>query len=115
MHGSRFIRHLHLHASGRQDDEALLTAFLESAFFCQAPKHPGFLAVATSQGPLIAAYTSEIELARHAGACRWFTATGGDLVSLAPVGHRFVVDPGSPHQLVVDPAIFLDRVAGPAA
>ena len=115
MLGSSFVRHIRLHASGRQDAESLLTAFAESTFFCRAPKHPGFLAVATSQGPLIAAYTSEISLARHAGACRWFTATGGDLVSLAPVRHRFIVDPGSQHQLVVDPAVFLDRVSGPAA
>jgi hypothetical protein len=42
----------------------------------------------------------------HAGAVRWFSTTGADLISLAPVGRRFVIDPGSAHEVVVDPDVF---------
>jgi hypothetical protein len=76
---------------------------LSSRFFVQAPEHHGFLAFPTVTGPLIPVFTSRVRLTRHAGAVRWFSTTGADLVSLAPVGHRFVIDPGSSHEIVVDP------------
>jgi hypothetical protein len=110
-----FVIQLRLHASGRGDDDRLFTAFLEAAFYCQAPEHPGFLAIPTRHGPMIPAFTSEGALASHAGASRWFSTSGADLVSLAPVGHRFVIDPGTPHQVVVDPTALLRQAAGPAA
>jgi hypothetical protein len=110
-----FVLQLRLHASGHGDGERLLKAFLEATFYCQAPEHPGFLAVPTDRGPVISVFTTEAALAGHAGACRWFSTSGADLVSLAPVGHRFVIDPGSPHQVLVDPAAFLRQAEGPAA
>ena len=115
MHREGFVTALRQHAARRLTDEGLLYAFLESVFFCQAPQHPGFLAVPARRGPVIGVYTSETELARHAGPCRWFSSTGADLVALAPVGHLFVVDPGAPHEVLVDPSIFIERVSGPAA
>ncbi len=100
------VTHLRLHAAGGCGDEQLIRTLLSSWFFTQAPEQPGFLASPTSTGPVIPVFTSERALARHAGAVQWFSTTGADLVSLAPVGHRFVIDPGSPHEIVVDPEVF---------
>ncbi len=83
---------------------------LTSRFFAQAPEHPGFLATPTPTGPVIPIFTSKALLVRHAGAVRWFSTTGADLVALAPVGHRFVVDPGAPNEMVIDPNVFLSAV-----
>lgn len=110
-----FAVQVRLHASGLGDPRTLLEALLAAKFFCQAGELPGFLATPSPAGPLIAAFTSEAAMARHAGACRWFSTSGSDLLALAPVGHRFVIDPGSTHQLVVDPAAALRAAAGPAA
>ncbi len=106
---------IRLHASGLGDSDRLWRAFLDATFYCQAPRHPGFLATFTPTGPVIAVFTSENGLARHCGACRWFSPSGADLLALAPVGHRFVIDPGTRHQLIVDPAQFRGLASGPAA
>lgn len=95
-----------LDAAGRFDDEELKRAILATRFFAQAPHHPGFLASSTPDGPVIPVFTSLARLARHAGDVRWFATTGLDLMSLAPVGHRFVIDPGAPHEIVIDPDVF---------
>lgn len=109
------ITQIQLHAAGRCDDEQLKRTILSTRFFAQAPDHPGFLATPTPAGPAIPVFTSEVRLARHAGAVRWFATTGLDLMSLAPVGHRFVVDPGAPHQIVIDPDVFTTTVADSSA
>lgn len=109
-----FLSELRLHLSGQGDHRRLLDSFLDEVFFCEGPTHPGFLATPTAHGPLIPVFTSEATLAQMSGACRWFSTTGADLAALAPVGHRFVVDPGSPHQVVVDPKVLLEHVSGPA-
>lgn len=101
-----FVAQLRLHAAGHIDDERLKQAILRTRFFAQAPEHPGFVVTATSAGPLIPVFTTQLGLARHAGAVRWFSTTGADMMSLAPVGHRFVIDPGTQHGIVVDPAVF---------
>ncbi len=105
------ITQIRLHTAGQCDLEQLKQAILSTRFIAQAPDHPGFLASPTPAGPVIPVFTSEARLARHAGAVRWFATTGLDLISLAPVGHRFVVDPGTPHQIVVDPDVFTSTVA----
>jgi hypothetical protein len=110
-----FAFQVRLNASGFGDADSLWRAFLEATFYCQAPQHPGFLATQTPVGPVIAVFTSETGLTRHCGPCRWFSTSGADLLATAPVGHRFVIDPGSRHQLVVDPARFVGLASGPAA
>ena len=110
----RFLTELHLHMSGHGDRRRLFDSFLGEVFFCEAPINPGFIATPTPGGPLIPVFTSEAGLARLSGACRWFSTTGADLAALAPVGHRFVVDPGSPHQVVMDPKVLLEHVSRPA-
>jgi hypothetical protein len=100
------VNQLRLHGAGVISDQRLREAILSSRFFAQAPEQPGFLAVPGSTGAVIPVFTSERALARHAGAVRWFSTTGADLMSLAPVGHRFVIDPGSAHEVVVDPDVF---------
>lgn len=110
-----FLSQLRLHTSGGGDRRTLLDSFLGATFFCEAPTHPGFLATPTARGPLIAVFTSQAILVRVSGASRWFSVTGADLAALAPVGHRFIVDPGSSHQVVVDPKVLLEDVSGPAA
>lgn len=110
-----FALQVRLHAAGLGDEDRLQRAFQEATFYCQAPENPGFLATPTPSGSVIPVFTSERALARHAGACRWFSTSGADLLALAPVGHRFVVDPGSHRELVVDPAGTLILAHGPAA
>ncbi len=105
-------RRIRLHAVGTCDDESLKQTILATRFFAQAPDQPGFLATPTPTGPVIPVFTSVTRLARHAGAVRWFATTGLDLIWLAPVGHRFVVDPGSPHEIVIDPEVFGSTVTG---
>lgn len=106
---------LRLNACGLGDPDSLWRAFLEGTFYYQAPQHPGFLAVPTSTGPLIAVFTSYAELERRCGRCRWFSNSGAELLARAPVGHRYVIDPGSRHELVIDPARLRGLAAGPAA
>lgn len=97
------VAQLRRHAAWDGDDERLKETILSTRFFVQAPEQPGFLAVPTPGGPLITVFTTERRLARHAGAVRWFCTTGADLMATAPVGHRFMIDPGSIHAVVVDP------------
>lgn len=108
------VGHLQLHAAGHRDDERLKRLILCARFYAQAPEHPGFVASPTPTGPVIAVFTSERRLAGHAGAVRCFSTTGADLVSRAPVGHCFVIDPGTPHEFVVDPAAFMPVARGAA-
>ena len=103
---TEIVEQLRLHATGRSGDEQPMNTMLSSRFFVQAPEYPGFLACPAPGGPLIPVFTSQRRLARHAGEVRWFSITGADLVSMAPVGHRFVIDPGSSHEALVDPARF---------
>lgn len=110
-----FALQVRLHAAGLGDTDRLKRAFQDATFYCQAPENPGFLATPTRSGYLIAVFTSERALARHVGVCRWFSTSGADLLALAPVGHRFVVDPDSRHELLVDPAGTLILAHGPAA
>lgn len=91
------------HVSGVGDPDTLFEELLSTTFFCEAAENPGFLATPSPIGPLIAVFTTEEALTRHAGACRWFSTSGSDLLALAPVGHRFVIDPGSGHELLLDP------------
>lgn len=113
--GVDLITQIRLHAAGQSGDEQLRQAILSTRFFAQAPDNPGFLADPNPAGPVIPVFTSEARLAHHAGAVRWFATTGLDLMSLAPVGHRFVVDPGAPHQIVIDPDVFASTVADASA
>lgn len=92
------------------DHQTLFESFLSMNFFCQAGENPGFLATQTPEGPIIPVFTSGAALARYAGACRWFSMSGADLVALAPVGHRFAIDSGSPHELIIDPAGRFERM-----
>mgnify|MGYP000517757444 CR=1 FL=1 len=101
------ITQLRLHTARCGDHEELRRVMLSSRFFAQAPEHSGFLACPTAAGPLIPVFTSLLRLARHAGAVGWFSTSGAELISLAPVGHRFVIDPGSSHEVVLDPDVFL--------
>lgn len=107
-----FVDQARHHASGFGDPDTLLEALLSATFFCEAGETPGFLASPSPSGPLIAVFTTEAALARYAGACRWFSTSGSDLLALAPVGHRFVVDPGSGHQVIVDPEVLIERLSG---
>lgn len=108
-----FSVQVRLHAAGFGDPGTLLEALLAATFFCQAGENPGFLATPSTWGPLIAVFTSEAALARSLGACRWFSTSGSDLLALAPVGHRFVIDPGSRHELVIDPAAAIRAASCP--
>lgn len=104
---SGFATTIRSHSQGGIDDRGLLQGFLDATFYAQAPEHPGFLAVNHASGPLIPIWTSDRLLSGSVGACRWFSTDGADLVANAPVAHRFVVDPGTPHALLVDPDVFI--------
>jgi hypothetical protein len=106
---------LRLNACELGDPDSLWRTFLEGTFYHRAPQHPGFLAVSTSTGPLIAVFTSLAELERRCGAGRWLSTSGAELLARAPVGHRYVIDPGSRHELVIDPARLRGVAGGPAA
>ena len=77
--------------------------FAGATLLCEAGGRPGFLAVATEDGPVIPVFTSEAELARFRGAVGWFSTTGADLLDLVPDGYDFLIDPGGDHPLRVQP------------
>lgn len=96
-------RSQHLGSSGGNELEKWIAS---TRFFAQAPEYPGFLATPSATGPVIPIFTSLALLARHAGPVRWRSTTGAEMIGLTPVGHRFVVDPGTPGEIVLDPNTF---------
>lgn len=80
---------------------AVRDALLRGRWYFQRGESPGFLAVGEPGAAVVPVFSSPTELVRYAGACEWFSTTGGDLMTLLPEGYGLVVDiAGSDPQLL---------------
>jgi hypothetical protein len=77
--------------------------FLAAKIYCPRGENPGFLALHTTQEPVIPLFTSLKELRRYAGKdSRYFTVSGGEVLDLLPSGYGFALDMEGEHRIVLD-------------
>lgn len=94
---------LRAYTSGALSTEEFHDTFLSSKIYCPRGETPGFLALHTTQQPVIPLFTSLKELRRYAGKeSRYFTVTGGEVLDLLPTGYGFALDMEGDHRLVLD-------------
>lgn len=94
---------LRAYTSGATSTEEFHDSFLSAKIYCPRGESPGFLALHTTQQPVIPLFTSLKELRRYAGKeSRYFTVTGGVVLDLLPTGYGFALDMEGQHRLVLD-------------
>ncbi|WP_165987337.1 SseB family protein [Streptomyces sp. YIM 98790] len=102
---------LRAYVSGAMLTEEFQDIFWNAKIYCPRGETPGFLAVQTTQEPVIPLFTSLKELRRYAGReSKFFTVTGGEVLDLLPDGYGFVLDMEGEHRLVLDAKAVLDMV-----
>ena len=89
---------------GKVTPEELFDAFVAATLYSPAPPRPGVHVLDVRGEKVVPVFTTEAELARFMGRCRWFSTTGLDLLGLLPAGVTIGVDMASPHRLQLDPA-----------
>lgn len=91
------------YTSGVMSTEEFQDIFCAARIYCPRGDTPGFLALQTTQEPVIPLFTSLKELRRYAGKeSRYFTVTGGEVLDLLPTGYGFVLDMEGEHRIVLD-------------
>ncbi|NJP65361.1 SseB family protein [Streptomyces spiramenti] len=94
---------LRAYTSGALATEDFQDIFWSAKVYCPRGDTPGFLAVQTTQEPVIPLFTSLRELRKYAGKeSRYFTVTGGEVLDLLPHGYGFALDMEGEHRLVLD-------------
>ncbi|WP_052847247.1 SseB family protein [Streptomyces avicenniae] len=94
---------LRAYTSGAMSSEEFHDLFLGAKIYCPRGENPGFLALHTTQQPVIPLFSSLKELRRYAGKeSRYFTVTGGEVLDLLPTGYGFALDMEGEHRLVLD-------------
>ncbi|WP_130796680.1 SseB family protein [Streptomyces otsuchiensis] len=94
---------LRAYTSGALATEEFQDIFWSAKVYCPRGETPGFLAVQTTQEPVIPLFTSLRELRKYAGKeSRYFTVTGGEVLDLLPHGYGFALDMEGEHRLVLD-------------
>jgi hypothetical protein len=94
---------LRAYTSGATTTEEFHDVFLGAKIYCPRGENPGFLALHTTQEPVIPLFTSLRELRRYAGKdSRYFTVTGGEVLDLLPSGYGFALDMEGEHRIVFD-------------
>jgi hypothetical protein len=89
---------------GRASVTALFETFVRSRLYLPRPPKPGFVIMEFRGRPVVAVFSSELELARFAGRIQWFSTDGFDLLHALPAGLQLVLDIASPHRLQIDPS-----------
>ncbi|GAA1909472.1 SseB family protein [Streptomyces sodiiphilus] len=91
------------YVSGAMSTEEFQDIFCAAKIYCPRGENPGFLALNTTQEPVIPLFTSLKELRRYAGKeSRYFTVTGGEVLDLLPTGYGFALDMEGEHRIVLD-------------
>ena len=94
---------LRAYTSGALSTEEFQAVFWSAKVYCPRGDAPGFLAVQTTQEPVIPLFTSLRELRKYAGKeSRYFTVTGGEVLDLLPHGYGFALDMEGEHRIVFD-------------
>jgi SseB protein N-terminal domain len=94
---------LRAYTSGAMSTEEFHDVFLAAKIYCPRGENPGFLALHTTQEPVIPLFTSLKELRRYAGKdSRYFTVSGGEVLDLLPSGYGFALDMEGEHRIVLD-------------
>ncbi|MCE7079783.1 SseB family protein [Streptomyces sp. ST2-7A] len=100
---------LRAYVSGGMSTEEFQDIFWGAKVYCPRGETPGFLAVQTTQEPVIPLFTSLRELRRYAGKeSRYFTVTGGEVLDLLPAGYGFAMDMEGEHRIVFDAKAVVD-------
>lgn len=88
--------------AGEGTPQQLLEAFLAAQVFCEAPPLPGVVPARTPDGrDVVCVHSSPAQLAAARGPVRWFATTGLDLLDQLPAGHDLLLDPASPHAVLL--------------
>lgn len=88
--------------AGRATPQELLEAFLSAVVLCEAPQRPGVVPARTADGrDVVCVHSSPSQLAAARGVVPWFSTTGLDLLGLLPPGHDLLLDPASPHAVLL--------------
>ncbi|MDB1086353.1 SseB family protein [Streptomyces sp. ACA25] len=91
------------YTSGAMSTEEFQDIFCAAKIYCPRGENPGFLALHTTQEPVIPLFTTLKELRRYAGKeSRYFTVTGGEVLDLLPTGYGFALDMEGEHRIVLD-------------
>lgn len=94
---------LRAYTSGAMSTEEFQDIFWSAKVYCPRGDAPGFLAIETTQEPVIPLFTSLRELRKYAGKeSRYFTVTGGEVLDLLPHGYGFALDMEGVHRIVFD-------------
>ncbi|WP_030543593.1 SseB family protein [Streptomyces albus] len=89
--------------TGSMSAEDFQHIFSTSKIYCPRGEGPGFLALHSTQQPVIPLFTSLKELRGYAGKeSKYFTLTGAEVLDLLPTGYGFVLDMEGEHRMVFD-------------
>ncbi|MDT3397138.1 SseB family protein [Streptomyces sp. B1866] len=89
--------------TGAMSAEDFQQIFSTSKVYCPRGDNPGFLALHSTQQPVIPMFTTLKELRRYAGKeSKYFVITGAEVIDLLPTGYGFVLDMEGDHRMVFD-------------
>lgn len=90
-------------ATGTMSAEDFQGIFHNSRVYCPRGETPGFLALHSTQQPVIPMFSTLKELRAYAGKeSRYFVVTGAEVLDLLPSGYGFVLDIEGDHRVVFD-------------
>gem|GEM_PF-5781616 len=89
---------------GEATPQELFDALLAATLYWPAPTQRGIAVIRLGEDLVAPLFSSEEELVKVSGGCRWLAATGLQVLSLLPEGVRIGLDIGSEHRLQLDPA-----------
>lgn len=89
--------------TGSMSPEDFQGIFHNSKVYCPRGETPGFLALHSTQQPVIPMFSTLKELRSYAGKeSRYFVITGAEVLDLLPSGYGFVLDIEGEHRVVFD-------------
>ena len=89
--------------TGTMSPEDFQGIFHNAKVYCPRGETPGFLALHSTQQPVIPMFSTLKELRSYAGKeSRYFVITGAEVLDLLPSGYGFVLDIEGDHRVVFD-------------